>query len=736
MARHSRSDRKRAAPAPFASARRHGRDWLILGLILLAGAGLRGAYLAELVNKPDYDSPLSDAKYNDYWARALATGDWTPPRGETDPEIPTTPYFRPPGYTWFLAAIYWLAGGSYLAPRLVQMALGLASCVLGCMLARGLFGRGAGLIAAALLAAYWGCVYFEGDLQPPALLVFLTLVLLNVLRLWAGRPSGVRALLIGLVVGLFALVRANILLFAPVLLLWMAWVLRRRTLLRRWPLTALATVAAMLLAICPATIRNYRVGGEFVLISTNGGVNLYIGNNEHTSLVTPRIPDIEQLAGRSGWNLFDYPLLVRGVEKRVGRPMTHAEVSRYFSRRALAFVRSHPGTALGYALRRAALLWGPREVSNDKVLHFERRNSPLLRFLPDFPVALSGFVLGLVLLLVEGRVAPSAGQAPAPERRAGAEIVVAMLLFAAVYSASFVPFLVAGRYRLPVAAVLLLPAAYALRTLGSWVRARRFVPAACGVAGWVVLWAAAHWQIEPYRPDPGRWHLDRATAYNQKGDVQRAIAEYQAAIRANPTFPDTYAALGSLLATEGRFDEAIANYRRAIEINPAFAELRRKLALMLDQLDRLDEAIAEYRAALAISPDNGEAWYALGRALTRKGEHEQAIAAFRRSAELTPAAAEPHVNIGRLLQARGDLVGAIREYQRALEANPNLFEAHFNLASALSAQGRLDEAMRELSTALHIRPDDPRAQAALKALQTEMQRRRAAPAGQPPQPRP
>ena len=90
--------------------------------------------------------------------------------------------------------------------------------------------------------------------------------------------------------------------------------------------------------VAPVTIRNYAVGDDLVLISSNGGVNLYIGNNPQTSLVTPRIPDIEQLAGRSGWSLFAYPEIIRGVEAQAQRSMKYSEVSRYFSGRAFDFI--------------------------------------------------------------------------------------------------------------------------------------------------------------------------------------------------------------------------------------------------------------------------------------------------------------------------------------------------------------------------------------------------------------
>ncbi|MHC4610925.1 MAG: hypothetical protein ACYS7M_11330, partial [Planctomycetota bacterium] len=95
------------------SGRPGRRRWLsgetaALGVILLVALLLRCSYLGELVDAPDFSHPIIDAAFHDYWARGLATGDWTPPDETPDPQISTSPYFRPPGYPLFLALVYLL----------------------------------------------------------------------------------------------------------------------------------------------------------------------------------------------------------------------------------------------------------------------------------------------------------------------------------------------------------------------------------------------------------------------------------------------------------------------------------------------------------------------------------------------------------------------------------------------------------------------------------------------------
>ena len=104
-----------ATPPQLPVSKRH---WIILACILLVGFALRLIYLQEIAHDPDFSHPTLDPQFNDYWARAMVTGDWTPPIGYPDPMIRTTPHGRPPGYPYFLAFIYLVFGTSYLTPRL------------------------------------------------------------------------------------------------------------------------------------------------------------------------------------------------------------------------------------------------------------------------------------------------------------------------------------------------------------------------------------------------------------------------------------------------------------------------------------------------------------------------------------------------------------------------------------------------------------------------------------------
>jgi tetratricopeptide (TPR) repeat protein len=727
---------------------RRARDLPLLLLILLIGLVLRVGYLRELMQTPDYAAPLADATFHDYWARGLVTGDWTPPAGCTDPHIGTTPYLRPPGYPWFLALVYRVAGPSnYLAIRVVQMALGLVSAGLAYWLGRAVFGRGVGLLAAPFLCVHWAFIYYEGELQEPCLIVLLGLLAVVALHQWTVRPGVWRAALAGLLLGIFAIVRPNILLFLPVAALWIGWVQWRRGQWSRSVPSALALLMAAAVPVLPVTIRNFVVAHDFVPISTNGAVSLYVGNNQRSDGYTARIPELYELTGENAWSWFNYDKIVAGVAAELGRPAKHSDVEVYFRDRALQYMRANPGRTLGLTAKRILLFWGPAEVANNKEVHFERQFSHWLWWLPGFPLAAATGVLGLALVVWR--------KCPLPvvplQGRGISESVVLLLLYILVWFVSFIPFLVAERFRTPIAAFVAMFGACGVIQLGRWAVARDWRR----LAGWgavaVGLLVLAEINWVGYEPQLSGWHMARGDAFGRLGKWEEARREYARTIELKPSYLAARATLANALCQLGRRDEALQQYRKLVEARPddpnvfnamggllldlnlvddaeqafdqalklkpgvAGVHANRGIALMRQR--KLEQAMNEFREALRLDPRLAEAHYNLGLAFAAQGHAEEAMAAYRATLAVEPAYHQARVNLGVLLAQQGQFDAAIAEYRQVLARDPRQFEALYNLASALATQGQRDAAITALKRALEVRPDNGAARRALESLQ-------------------
>jgi tetratricopeptide (TPR) repeat protein len=99
-------------------------------------------------------------------------------------------------------------------------------------------------------------------------------------------------------------------------------------------------------------------------------------------------------------------------------------------------------------------------------------------------------------------------------------------------------------------------------------------------------------------PDYEKTHYlydNRGTVYLLKGDYERAIADYDRALRIKPNFALAYHNRGTTYLYKEDFEEAIADFNKALEINPGYAETYFNKALACEKMGHLKEAIEAYR---------------------------------------------------------------------------------------------------------------------------------------------
>ena len=701
------------------SARTIGKTDLLIALgVFVLALGLRAGYLSEIVDLPEFDRPAVDAGYHDYWAWGLASGEWPASGDLEDPHFDSTPFFKPPLCPYFLAAVYRMFGHNYLAARIIQMLIGSASCVLGYWLGRRLFGRVTGAVCGAMMAGYWGFVYFDSELREIVLLVFLHLLLICGLLELRRRPTALGALACGAVLGLAALGKPNSLLFVPVAAVWLAMVLRRTLPARRRAALAGCLVGGTLVTVAPATIRNAVAAKDFVLISSNGGINLYIGNNPTSSGFSVRLPEPIPVFGSS----FDYPKIVRYVEGVEQRDMKYSEVSGYFVDRALDHLRAAPGHCAALALRKAVLFWGGLEVASERDLNSSRQESFVLANLPGNFGALFAFgAVGAAMAL--GR-RPSGrrrrlGLEPGAGLRADRADMVLVLLLVATYFVSFLPFFVTARYRAPIIPFMVVFAAHAVVQIVRFGQRGRFVAVGVAAAAVVVLYLVNGIDFYGLSRSVTRGAFkakyDRGVAYYQHGRLDEAVAAYREALEINPNFALAHNNLGIALAAQRKTSEAVEQYEEALRLVPDYPEAHNNLGKALVLLGDVDGAVAHYQAALALQPDSVTTRRNLAEALETAGKPDEAVTQYEQLLLMRPDDADTCRSLGMLLAAQDRMEAAADYFRKDVLLRPDDADAHNNLGAALARLGRIDAAIGQFREALRIDPHHPQAKLGLTA---------------------
>lgn len=213
-------------------------------------------------------------------AEQLAHGDGYTLRILAEANQPSPTAFYPVGFPAVLALVR-MVGGGLLADRLLQATASALLVPLAYLLARRARNRRAGRWAAWLSAFWPGGVFLSATwLAEPMFALGAGLSLLPLA--YARRRQRLYALAIAaLGLGLVAYMRATALPIAGLLGLALGWDwLRARSRVQRIGgaiALAGATFVVACLPLAPWALRNQRLLGAPVLVSTNGGVNLLLG---------------------------------------------------------------------------------------------------------------------------------------------------------------------------------------------------------------------------------------------------------------------------------------------------------------------------------------------------------------------------------------------------------------------------------------------------------------------------
>ncbi len=517
--------------APDHPGRGSTLEWALASIIISLGALLRTAHYFQIkANDPYFSLPTVDPRVYHEWAIRLSNGNW----------IGTDVFEMSPGYPYFLGVLYWMFGSGFEVSHIANAVLGSIAVAFIWLLGRIVFGWREALVAATFAALYPMFIYTGGDLLSENLQVTLNAIMLVCLCAGIKRPRWWLFLLAGAMLGLSALCRPNVLLFAPIAVLCIA---ATRLDGVTWPRiairSAIVAIGAVLM-VAPATIRNWHVAGDPVLITAHGGMNFYIGNNAEAAgrfKIPSWIPDTR----------FDNPrrqsdFAKEFAESKVGRELKPSEVSSYWSSMAWQWIRENPGKAISLAGRKFYMLFSSNEVGDQRQMHLDAAYSWVLRIpAPTFIVVVPLAVLGFGLTIPRWR----------------RFLTVDAFLVSQV--AALVIIYTSARYRLPMMPAAMALAGFSAVWLVDAARARRWVP--FGAAAWALA-LVAFFTVRP-------------------SEVT--------------VFSSNYFNLANKFRDMGKDDQAIELYRKAISMNKRHLASHNNLALLLaKRKETLEDAVASW----------------------------------------------------------------------------------------------------------------------------------------------
>lgn len=575
-----------------------GRRWIFPASLAAIALLVRFVFLGQLHSTPFFDHFFSDSRIYIDIAKSILAG-----------HAGGKAVFMSPLYPYVLAIVEWATGNAALWMRILQCVIGAGTVLVVYAATARMFSRDAAYLAGLVVALYAPFVYYDNAIQIETLYAFFLACHLYALLRGLDKPSVAWLAAAGVFLGLSAALRSNIALFVPVLLVYL-W-RRKRLPLNRW-IAAAAFTGAFLAVLVPFAVRNSSLAGEFVPVTSSGGLNLYAGNN-------PSADGLYRMPAR--FDAYADPSGSRIAERAEGRVLSPMEVSNYWAGKAYAWIEAHPAAFAGLFVRKLALFFHYDEIEQLGLsMAFIRGEYDTILDLPLLPF------IAVLFLAVAGMVLAFRAK----------KDVLPYVLFAGSYVLATAVFFVNGRLRTPLAVVLAVFAGYALAVLIQDIKAKRWtssMPAlgASAIAVFLLSVFQPSYQ-QTFENEFSRLGdiafakgdyvtaqqyftksvASRPTAINivnlgnalaAQGQYKKAEHAYEAAIRMDSTYAPAFFNKGNMAHQRGKPAVAFRYWMKTVSLDPAFAPAYRNLGLLLMQAGQLARARAMLERYVALETD-------------------------------------------------------------------------------------------------------------------------------------
>jgi tetratricopeptide (TPR) repeat protein len=235
---------------------------------------------------------------------------------------------------------------------------------------------------------------------------------------------------------------------------------------------------------------------------------------------------------------------------------------------------------------------------------------------------------------------------------------------------------------------------------------KRFLPAAIALVSLCI--AAPAQTDDPFgdnATDPVRL-FERGQNAHAHGELEKALAFYEQALKVKPEFPEAEFQRGNALASLQRLPEAEAAFRRAISYKKNWSLPYSALGALLMRQNRDKDAEQPFRQALAIDNKDNVALRMLAEIRLRANDAKEALDLAKRATAIDDAPASAWFVLSAAEKANGNKVGAKAALDHVLADQPENLAALLERADLFTGEKNFDAAIADLKTAARLKPAD------------------------------
>jgi len=195
------------------------------------------------------------------------------------------------------------------------------------------------------------------------------------------------------------------------------------------------------------------------------------------------------------------------------------------------------------------------------------------------------------------------------------------------------------------------------------------------------------------------------------GDIDRAIQEYQQALKTDAQSSLLYLSLASSFIKKNDHASAIAGLKQAATLAPEAVEPHAILALVYAEQNKQDLATQEYVLALKnaskLEPKNIEIYKGLGAIYLQQNKLKEAESIYKLAVDLAPLDPQAHFYLASIYYDLKNNSATEKELKAALKLKPDYDEALNFLGYFYLEQDKfIDKAGVMISKALEFQPDN------------------------------
>ena len=198
--------------------------------------------------------------------------------------------------------------------------------------------------------------------------------------------------------------------------------------------------------------------------------------------------------------------------------------------------------------------------------------------------------------------------------------------------------------------------------------------------------------------------VQRGIAFGYKKNLDKAVGDFDEAIRLNPKFAMAYNSRGNNWINMQEFDRAIKDCDEAIRLDPKYAMAYSNRGTAWHNKQELDKATSDYTDAIRLDPKDPMTFNNRGAAWMMKQEFDKGIKDFNEAIRLDPKFAAAFLSRGIAWNNKQELEKAVADYTEAIRLDPKLANAYFNRATILFNRRDIAKALFDFHDASRLDP--------------------------------